>query len=74
MSIIWVYDYASTTTTKHFTRFSKVRNSSNEIGVGMLFGVYGTTTPVIAITSVQFIHGTGAADFGGGTVRIYGVK
>jgi hypothetical protein len=75
-SVITIYDYATSANKKMFQRFSQTRNSSNETGIGILTGSYGgngATAPA-AITSIQFIHGIGAASFGGGTVRIYGVK
>ena len=73
---ITIYNYASATSTHLFQRISRTRNATGETSVGIYNGVWGLGAAITAaITSIDFIYGIATGgNWGGGTVRIYGVN
>ena len=70
-----IYNYASGSSSHFFERQGRTRSSSGAVGVGMAVGTWSVSaSATAAITRIDCLNGSAATNFGGGTMRIYGVK
>jgi hypothetical protein len=70
-----IYNYASGTSSHFYERRGRTRSSGGAVGVGMAVGTWDVSaSATAAITRIDCLNGSAASNFGGGTMRIYGVN